>query len=87
MGFGMGPNMERTLGGCFGRGSKLMVPFFWACAPPILVCFSGDRDVPWGYDLDFDPWPCQSFFPTIATLGLQEQASSLGEFHPRSCAT
>ena len=25
-------------------------------APPILVCFSGDWDVPWGY-LDFDPQP------------------------------
>ena len=20
--------------------------------------FSGDLDVHWGYDLDFDPWPC-----------------------------
>ena len=20
--------------------------------------FSGDWDVHWGYDLDFDPWPC-----------------------------
>ena len=20
--------------------------------------FSGDGDVHWGYDLDFDPWPC-----------------------------
>ena len=26
-------------------------------APPILVYFSGDWDVHWGYDLDFDPWP------------------------------
>ena len=23
----------------------------------ILVYFSGDWDVHWGYDLDFDPWP------------------------------
>ena len=26
-------------------------------APPILIYFSGDWDVHWGYDLDFDPWP------------------------------
>ena len=26
-------------------------------APPILVYFSGNWDVHWGYDLDFDPWP------------------------------
>ena len=30
---------------------------FGVGAPPILVSFSGDWDVPWGYDLDFDPWP------------------------------
>ena len=30
---------------------------FGVCAPPILVFFSGDWDVHWGYDLDFDPWP------------------------------
>ena len=29
----------------FGRG-----------APPILVYFSGDWDVHWGYDLDLDHW-------------------------------
>ena len=26
-------------------------------APPSLACFSGDWDVHWKYDLDFDPWP------------------------------
>ena len=26
-------------------------------APPILVFFSADWDVNWGYDLGFDPWP------------------------------
>ena len=26
-------------------------------SPPILVYFSGDWDVHWGYDLAFDPWP------------------------------
>ena len=25
-------------------------------ALPNLVCFSGDWDVHWGYDLGFDPW-------------------------------
>ena len=30
---------------------------FWG-APPILVDFSGDLDVYWGYELGFDPWPC-----------------------------
>ena len=28
---------------------------FGVGAPPILVYFSGDWDVHWGYDLDFDP--------------------------------
>ena len=32
---------------------------FGVCAPPNLVYFSGDWDVHWGYDLDFDPWPHQ----------------------------
>ena len=30
-------------------------------APPILVYFSGDWDVHWGYDLDLDPWPHRCF--------------------------
>ena len=30
---------------------------FGVGAPPISVYFSGDWDVHWGYDLDFDPWP------------------------------
>ena len=30
---------------------------FGVGAPPILVYFSGDWDVHWGYDLGFDPWP------------------------------
>ena len=33
-----------------------MESHFGAGAPPILVYFSGDWDVYWGYDLDFDPW-------------------------------
>ena len=31
---------------------------FGVGAPPILVNFSEDWDVHWGYDLDFDQWPC-----------------------------
>ena len=30
---------------------------FGVGAPPILVYFSGDGDVHWGDDTDFDPWP------------------------------
>ena len=26
---------------------------------PLWNLFWGDRDVHWGYDLDFDPWPSQ----------------------------
>ena len=31
--------------------------------PPILVYFSGDWDVHWGYNLDFDPQPNQPAIP------------------------
>ena len=34
----------------YGCGSKPMVPF-WVGAPPVLVYFSGDWDVLWGYGL------------------------------------
>ena len=34
-------------------------------APPILVYFSGDWDVHWGYDLDVDPWPFRRPCQTI----------------------
>ena len=30
---------------------------FGVGVPPISVYFTGDWDVHWGYDLDFDPWP------------------------------
>ena len=30
---------------------------FGVGAPPILAYFSWDWHVPWGYDLDVDPWP------------------------------
>ena len=31
---------------------------FGVGAPPVLVYFSEDWDVHWGYDLEFDPLPC-----------------------------
>ena len=34
---------------------------FGVGAPPILVYFSGDWDVHWGYDLGFDPCPNSDF--------------------------
>ena len=30
--------------------------------------FSGERDVHWGYDLDFDPWPNVLLFFVLALL-------------------
>ena len=36
-------------------------------APLILVYFSGDWDVHWGYDSDFEPWPYpREFFTSLA---------------------
>ena len=34
---------------------------FGVGAPPTFVYLSGDWDVNWGYDLDFDPWPNRGF--------------------------
>ena len=33
------------------------IPFWGRCTTHFSTYFSGDWDVPWGYDLDFDPWP------------------------------
>ena len=41
---------------------------FGAGAPPILVYFSGDWAVFWGYDLDFAPWPSKLGLPMAAPL-------------------
>ena len=35
-----------------------MVPFWGRYTTHFRTYFSGDWDVHWGYDLDFDPWPC-----------------------------
>ena len=39
-----------------GCGSKPMGSHFGVGAPSILVYFSRDWDVHWGYDLDFELW-------------------------------
>ena len=46
---------------------------FGVGAPPILVYFSRDWDVHWGYDLDFGPRPCLylSFVGSKGNLSLQ----------------
>ena len=67
---------HQTADTSFGCGSNPMVPF-WIGARPILVYFSGDWDVHWGYDLDFDPWP---FFWKGFTLN-PEGAASLVATH------
>ena len=33
------------------------IPFRGRCTPQFSIYFSGDWDLQWGYDLDFDPWP------------------------------
>ena len=34
------------------------IPFWgFRCTTHFRTYFSGDWDVHWGYDLDFDPWP------------------------------
>ena len=47
----------KTSGTIFGVG-----------APRTWVYFSGNRDVHCGYDLDFDPWPCQKLPGWTSTL-------------------
>ena len=52
----------------FGRGSKPIWYHFGVGAAPILVYFSGDWDVHWGYDLAFDPWPFFSAAQCVASF-------------------
>ena len=40
-----------------GCGLKPMVPCWGRCITQFSLYFSGDWDIDWGYDLDFDPWP------------------------------
>ena len=46
-------------------------------APPILVYFSGDWDVHWGYDLDFDPWRDGSYEPFARGTHLRRTSKPL----------
>ena len=55
----------RTLDLTFDHGSRPMLPFWDRCTTPFQSYFSGDWDVHWGYDLDFDPWP---FDPAVLRL-------------------
>ena len=50
-------------------------------APPILVYVSGDWDVHWGYDLDFEPWPCE---PQAKLLVSPREHGKFGWFHHAS---
>ena len=80
--------------GAYGCGSKPMVPF-WSRCTPIFVYFSGDWDVHWGYDLDFDtqPYsissarlPCLWICPMRRTLvqACREQGLQIGRSKPHS---
>ena len=46
------------------------IPFWGRCTTHFGTYFSGDWDVHWGYDLDFDPWPC------LRCFGFVHQVSS-----------
>ena len=69
--FGVG-TLEVAVGGNCCQKEVLRVAFIWLWvknqwyhfgvgAPPILVYFSGDWDVHWGYNLDFEPWSFDSY--------------------------
>ena len=52
-------------------------------SPPILgpILISGDWDVHWGYDLDFDPWPyapSDMRAPVQGAVGLEELCLWMG---------
>ena len=57
------------------------------------TCFSGDWDVHWGYDFDFDPWPCVETYRHPRSnhwfLGILESATAAlditGKFEGGGC--
>ena len=60
---------------------KPMGSHFGVGAPSILVYFSGDWDVHWGYDLDSDPWPYdQTGLLAFALLNTEGTGSGHGLF-------
>ena len=69
----LGPSDPLETNGC---GLKPMVPFWGRCST-ILVYFSGDWDVHWGYDLEFDPWPNVIFHQTRKRFDLLLRAIRL----------
>ena len=63
----------------YGCGSKPMVSFWGGCTTHFSTYFSGDWDVHWGYDLDFDPWPYTSiFFGGSCPTGQESRLGFLG---------
>ena len=68
--------IDRLLPG--GGGSKPVQSHFGVFgAPPIFrTYFGGDWDVHWGYDLDFDPWPCVF---SVQTGSVHFGAPSMGD--------
>ena len=61
-------------------GSKPIGSHFGVGAPPILVYFSGDWDVHWGYG-GFDPWPDKS---AIVGLEMNHPSTSKPPIQPTS---
>ena len=53
-------------------------------SPPTFVYLSGDWDVHWGYDLDFDPWPnaadVAEAFSSAKAQAEAQQAQAEAEF-------
>ena len=45
-----------------------MVPSWGRCTTHFRTYFSGDWNVHWGYDLDFEPWPNEYESPRIAKI-------------------
>ena len=54
---------------------------FGVGAPPILVYFSWDWDVHWGYDLDFDPWPYVCTFSRVKGMPTPDWGNRDSYFH------
>ena len=42
-----------------GGQNRFGIPFWGSCTTRFSRDFSGNWDVHWGYDLDFDPWPAE----------------------------
>ena len=49
--------VRRSANGFVMLKIAVVVRTIWLWVKTALAYFSGDLDVHWGYDLDFDPWP------------------------------